>query len=445
METPTPGLERIKTKMRDSLTVRLLTIGFLMLLLLIPLAMVMDLIRERSNRSEEAIRTVSADWAGTQTLVGPVLTVPYREAYLVSVDGKEVQRIRTRYLQVLPDDLAYDGTLEPTLRSRGIYDVVVYQGPLKVKAQFNLADAIKQVPAGSILWNEAAINLHVSDLRGIANEFSFQTPAGTLEPIPGLYNCPNLPDGIHAPLGWTEPQQALELSFDLDLRGSASLQWVPLGKVTHASLQSPWPHPKFSGSFLPMDRTISEGGFQAQWKVLHLNRPIPQIITDPELSLLQYTFGTELLMPSTQYQMTERTAKYGVLVIGLTFLVLFFTQALRTLRIHPFQYILVGLALVLFYTLLLAFSEFMAFGWSYLLASTMVIGLLTGYLAAVVPNRKSLGLVLGLELLIYGFIYVIISLEDTALLVGSLGLFITLAAVMLASRKINWYQINGGD
>jgi inner membrane protein len=196
---------------------------------------------------------------------------------------------------------------------------------------------------------------------------------------------------------------------------------------------------------LPTDRTVDEGGFQAQWKVLHLNRPIPQIITDPELSLLQYTFGTELLMPSTQYQMTERTAKYGVLVIGLTFLVLFFTQALRTLRIHPFQYILVGLALVLFYTLLLAFSEFMAFGWSYLLASTMVIGLLTGYLAAVVPNRKSLGLVLGLELLIYGFIYVIISLEDTALLVGSLGLFITLAAVMLASRKINWYQINGGD
>lgn len=445
METPPTGLDKLRTKMRNSLTLRLLTIGFLMLLLLIPLAMVHDLINERSNRSEEAIRTVSADWGGPQTIAGPVLTLPYREAYLVSVDGKEVQRYRTKYLQVLPDQLNFQSALEPTLRSRGIFDVVVYQGPLKVKAQFMLADAIKQVPAGSILWNEAAINLHISDLRGIANEFTMNTPGGALEPIPGLYNCSNLPNGIHAPLGWTEPQQALEVAFDFDLRGSASLQFVPLGKVTQASMTSTWPHPKFAGDFLPTDRSVNNDGFTASWKVLHLNRPIPQVIADPEISLLQHAFGTELHMPSTQYKMTERTAKYGVLVIGLTFLVLFFIQALRTLSIHPFQYILVGLALVLFYTLLLAFSEFMAFGWSYLLAASMVITLLTAYLAAVVPNRTSLGLVLGLELLIYGFIYVIISLEDTALLVGALGLFITLAVVMLASRKINWYRLNAEE
>ena len=444
-DMPPTAMERIKTRVRTSLTVKLLTIGFLMLLLLIPLSMVESLIYERMNRSDEAIEEVSNDWGGRQLLSGPVLTVPMEEAYEVKTGKVTETHYRTRYLQLFPERSEIAGNLQPEKLNRGIYNVVVYKGDLQQSGHFDLARIKDRYPNRKIDWSQAVINLHLSDLRGIREELALQSGGKSLPFVPGLNHCPNLPSGVHAPLPLTGAEGQVPFSMNLSLRGSSEIEFTPLAKVTDVQLTSTWPHPKFSGAFLPEDRQVSANGFTARWKVLDLNRPLPQLIEDEDQSLNTSRFGAELLMPTTQYRMTERTAKYGAMVIGLTFLILFFTQVMQKLNVHPFQYILIGLALVLFYTLLLSFSEFISFHLAYVLASLMVIGLLTAYLHAIIKNGRATGILLGLEVIIFGFIFVVISLEDTALLVGSIGLFLALAAVMLASRKIDWYNLKGED
>lgn len=435
-------LERLNQKMRESLTIKLLTIGVLILLLLIPLEMVQNLIRERNYRNQNTVSEVSSEWSRGQQISGPILTIPYHSYEKTTVNNVEKLVVVTRFVQVMPENLSINGELLPKTLHRGIYDVVVYEGKLQAKGSFTLEDfhALHIAPE-DVLWGDAVVNLGISDLRGITNQIQLKM-AGTEQTFqPGLKNVSMKEAGVHAAIALLGDDTELNFSFNLDLKGSSFMNFVPLAKTTDVHLTSSWASPSFQGSFLPADRNL-ENGFNAHWKVLNLNRPIPPVVQSGSVNYNEHSFGVELYMPTTQYQKSERTAKYGALVIALVFLIIFFVQIMRRLSIHPFQYILIGLALVIFYTLLVSISEFTSFNTSYLISGGAVIVLVSVYLHGVIKNIKSSAIIFALQSFIYGFIYVIIQLEDTALLIGSIGLFLTLAIIMLASRKVDWYHLN---
>ena len=437
--------ERLNQKLKESLTVKLITIGILLLLLLIPLEMVQNLIRERNYRSQNTVSEVSNEWSASQVISGPIVTIPYNSYEKTVVNNVEKVVLVTRHLQMMPDAADYSGTILPKTLHRGIYDVVVYEGALKVKGNFSFKEINEQhILPENILWDEAVINMGVSDLRGITKQVTLSTNMGDFTFLPGLKNVSMSTTGVHASFPMTGEESKLDFSFDLNMKGSSRIEFVPLAKTTSVFLKSEWKSPSFIGSFLPNKRNI-ENGFDASWEVLNLNRPIPSLVRSDNVNFREHSFGVELFMPTTQYLKSERTAKYGALVIALVFLIIFFVQIMRKISIHPFQYILIGLALVIFYTLLVSISEFTSFNTAYLIAGGAVIVLVSVYLHGVIKNFTSTAIIFGLQTFIYGFIFVIIQLEDKALLIGSIGLFLTLAIIMLASRKIDWYHLNAGS
>ena len=237
-----------------------------------------------------------------------------------------------------------------------------------------------------------------------------------------------------------QPVQTYDFAFNLSLRGSQLLHFVPVGKQTDVTFSSPWRDPSFEGKFLPVNRDVNKHGFHARWKVQDLNRSFPQRWVDKQATLYDAAFGVNLLMPVDGYMKTHRAIKYAVLFVGLTFLLFFFLELKTNVMIHPLQYALVGFALTLFYLLLLSISEHLGYNAAYAIASFMTIGLIGFYADGVLKERKFSVLVTGTLIILYLFIFTVIQLQDYSLLMGSLGLFFTLAAVMYFSRTVNWYK-----
>ncbi len=233
--------------------------------------------------------------------------------------------------------------------------------------------------------------------------------------------------------------------MDIDLKGSQFLYFVPVGKTTNVNINSNWTNPSFGGEFLPDSREINNEGFQSYWNILHLNRNYPQSWSDNEHSVTYSAFGVNLLLPVDRYQKSMRVIKYAILFLAFTFLVFFFIEVMNKVFIHPIQYILVGIAIVVFYTLLLAISEHLAFNISYLISAILTLTLITAYVLAILKSKKITVLILGILGILYGFIFTIIQLQDYALLIGSIGIFVILAIVMYYSRKIDWYSIKLGE
>ena len=422
-------IEKANAWLKASISIRLLTIGVLILLLLIPVSIVQDLIKERHERQEEAIKEVSDKWGSAQTLLGLVLTVPYTTSSKVyNNDGEMIKWVESRaYAHFLPDQLNIE--------------VTVYRSRLKLSGVFsppNFEDW--KIPAEDILWSEAYVALGLSDLRGIQQEVVLHWENEIYDFKSGVESDEVIQKGISTripiPPSSNEPW---DFSLDLNINGSTSLSMVPLGKATHVELQSLWPSPSFDGAFLPDDRTIGQEGFHASWEVLNLNRSYPQSFKGPVQGIYESAFGVNLWVPADDYQQTMRAAKYASLFIALTFLLFFFVQLLNGLRIHPVQYVIVGLALCVFYTLLIALSEHLSFALSYLMSSVTIILMITLFAHSFSKKRKLTQVIGGILILLYAFIYLIIQIEDYALLVGSLGLLFVLAITMYLSRKIDWY------
>lgn len=458
--------ERLNSWVRHSVTIKLLSMGLLILLLLIPAFMIQDLIREREYRQQEAIREVSGTWSFAQTVAGPILMIPYN-VYHTTDNGQLIET--TQYAYFLPDRLAVDGDVLPETRYRGIYEVVVYSSQLKVTGQFPTPDFSDwSIRPEDILWQEATVLVGLSDLRGINETVELQWNDDTLAFNPGIEGQPQtgsaatqvydpmmemasanvLESGIsvRVPVTAQAPETGVyTFAFDLDLNGSQALRFVPLGRETNVQLASTWATPSFDGAFLPDERTVTDDGFSSDWRVLHLNRNYPQQWRGTSVALNESAFGVTLLVPVDQYQKSMRAAKYAILVIALTFLVFFFAEIRNRERVHPFQYILVGLALCLFYTLLLAASEQVAFNLAYVVAGLATIGLVTAYTRSIFASRTLSLLTGGVLLVLYGFVFVILQLQDFALLVGSIGLFVALALTMYLSRNIDWYRLSQND
>ena len=433
--------ERLNNSIRNSVTVKLVSMGLLILLLLIPAFMIQSLIQERELMRQQAIDEVSGKWGRAQTVAGPILMVPYDD-YRTSDDNRLIRT--TRYAYFLPETLEIEGGVQPETRYRGIYEVVVYNAALAFSGRFPQPDfSAFDIEPERVRWDEAAVVVGITDLRGINEAVELAWADVRRDFDPGTETRDVVEEGIsvRVPLA-SQGAEGYTFAFDLDLNGSEAVNFVPLGKETSVRLESAWSHPSFDGAFLPDERAV-DSGFTARWRVLHLNRNYPQQWRGSGTDVYPSAFGVELLLPVDQYRKSMRAAKYAVLIIALTFLVFFFAEIRNRRRVHPFQYILVGLALCLFYALLLSLSEQIGFNAAYALAALATLGLVSLYTRSIFETPR-LTLVAGLVLLVlYGFVFVLLQLQDYALLVGSIGLFVALALTMYLSRNIDWYAAGG--
>jgi len=449
-------IDRFNEWLRDSITVKLVSIGILVILLLIPSSWIQSIMIERQHRADDVMDEVSAKWSGAQTLAGPVLVIPYHKTEKVEGrPGEERTREYTDFAFFLPSSLKITGDLKPQVLHRGIFDVAVYESALSMEATFNSPDFnALGIPPASVMWNEARIAAGIADLRGIAETPSLKVGDKPLDVEPSNdigFNYPGSkvkPDsqsadqatGIQAPLNWKEASDfSGAVKIQLALKGSNSIRFLPLGKFTDVTLRGPWPDPSFEGEFLPTTRKISKEDFEATWKVLHFNRPFPQQWVEKGKVLDNYDVSTRLVIPADQYQKSIRTAKYGILLILLSFTALLLVEIIRKIRIHPFQYILIGVALIVYYSLLLSLSEHLGYNLAYLVAALATVILVTLYSKSFLKSTQLQGLFAGLISFFYIFVFVIIQAQDYSLLIGSVGLFVVIAAIMYFSRKINWY------
>lgn len=463
METPhTQPLnifDRFNNWIQESITVKLGSIGFLVLILLIPSAWIEDLIFERQQRSDEVINEVGEKWSKSQTLSGPVLVIPYIKQTIIDreKEGKEIREHLER-AYFLPEQLSIEGTVNPETLNRGIFDAVVYKSQLNFQSTFAFPDFESlKIQEDLVQWKDAYMILGITDLRGINEDPKFMVGTEQLATGPSnkmgisirkqneLYpQDQNLSTtGIKANLNWKSKEDFKgTVAIDIDVKGSQRLDFIPAGKNTTVKISGPWADPSFDGEFIPQSREVSETGFSATWKVLHFNRPFSQQWTEDNQNLSGAEFGVKLLVPVDQYQKSMRTSKYGVLIIVLTFISLFLVEVTQKIRIHPFQYILIGAALIIYYSLLLSISEQLGYDIAYLLASGATVLLITFYSISFLRKIRLAVLLSLLLVIFYAFIFVIIQLQDFSLLIGSIGLFLIIGILMFFSRKISWYKEN---
>ncbi len=419
-----------------SITIRIISVTILVLLLMIPNAMIREIINERQSTNEEVFQEIRQIWGQSQTVCGPIVAVPYR---VLSRDEKGTLMQTWYWAHFLPSTLNVNGTVQPEMRHRGIYEMAVYTTGLELKGTFSKPDpATLGIDPTDFNLAGAVICVGIPDMRGIKEKVMLTTPLQSSEFGPGLPTSDIISEGISTPIQFPTSGD-LTFSFNLQLNGSGDLNFVPLGKETTVNLTSSWPHPSFKGNFSPTNRTITKDGFTADWKVLDLNRNFPQAWVGERQGIYESAFGVDLLVPVGHYQQSMRSAKYAIMFIALTFLVFFFIETINRKRIHPIQYILVGLALSLFFVLLLSLSEHVGFNGAFLCAATGTTLLITIYSSGMLADKKLTALMAALLVVMYGFIYTILQLEDMALLVGSVGLFVVLAGVMFWSRKVDWY------
>jgi inner membrane protein len=413
-------------------------IGILTLVMLIPAAYITNLVEERAERQQEVIKEVSSKWAEAQTIVGPVLMVPYRE-YVTQQDGKILSYKRKAYF--LPEQLSINGKLLPETRHRSLYDVTLYRSDITLSGSFT-APAIEalQIAPENVLWQEARLLIGLNDARGLEDEVTLQWNDTSLTFDPGVPENETLKTGMQTAVTIAAGMPAT-FTLNLKLKGSEYLYFTPTGKSTQVTLQSPWKNPAFDGKYLPGNAAdISDNGFTAQWKILQASRPYPQYWANQGQELSASAFGVRLLQPTDGYVKTERSVKYALLFISLTFAVFFFIEILQKRQIHPLQYLLVGFALTIFYSLLLSFSEYIGFNAAYAIASSATITLIGLYVWSMFKKGKiAIGFTIAL-ISLYAYIFFLIQLQDYALLFGSIGLFTILALAMYSSRKIDWYR-----
>ncbi len=435
-----------KRRLRDSTAVKLLVTGMLILLLLIPLGMVGSLVREREQRGQQVAEEVAASWGYRQVLAGPVLTVPYR---WYTKDEKGKVTTWGSIAHVLPDTLKVDGRIFPERRRRGIFEAAVYRADLPVSGTFRHPSFAEwNVAPQHVVWDDAYLSVGVPDLRGIRSGVGITWGDRQLQFEPGGAEAGLWDSGLRVELPDLKSGRSGDVyafSFNLGINGSRQLQFLPFGKQTTVALHSTWSSPSFSGAFLPVDRRITGTGFDARWVVSWFGRSYPQQWRHdeadslaPKNSLDASAFGVDLLLPVDAYQKTERSVKYGMLFLLLTFLTFFLYEVFNPFSLHPVQYLLVGAALCLFYLLLLSISEHSPFGFAYLVAAAATVLLIGGYSVAILRGALRALLMTVVLGVLYGYLYVLLQLEDYALLLGSIGLFLILALVMYLTRRIDW-------
>lgn len=446
--------------------VKLIIVGGIGALLMVPLFMVYALLADRQHQARIAQNSVTAAWAGPQAVAGPLLVIPYtsRTEYTDTVDGKPMSVLReTRaHLYLSPSVQKLDTSLDPEIRVRGrIHRSVVYEAAIKGEARFALPRDLDRlgIKSEDLILDEALVQLPISDPRGLQTDARVSVGGEPLDLRPGL-GTPDAGTGVHAFWDWSKGAD-LTLDFAYGLRGSSAFTLVPRGEESDLAVRSRWPHPSFSGDFLPgeVEREGEDAGFDAKWSISNLALGQSLVSAQPlglpaidasasadevyRVSNVEGARGAviRLMEPVDLYKRFERSIKYGFLFIGFTFLAFLMFDIVAGARVASAEYLLTGAGLVLFFVMLLAFAEIIGFGLAYLVASGAIIGLLTTYSAAVLGGWRRAGFIAALLTGLYGVLYVLLNLEAWSLVIGSLLLFVALAAVMYATRSIDWSRV----
>jgi inner membrane protein len=424
------------TSSAHSVSLKAAILTAIALALLVPLALLSSLVAERVGQRDAAVTSVARGWGDRQWLAGPVIAIP------VTTEG---ERPRTCDWYVLPDrlDLVVELKVEPERRRLGVYEVPVYVARVHATGEFDLNREIMRLTRGEtalhVHLDQARVLLPVSDPRGLRT-LAASTPAlKDFEPSGGF----PLPV-LAAPLGSATEVSDSRQPFDLtyEVAGTQSLGFLPLARSVHVAAHGNWSDPGFTDGFLPLERRIDAHGFSATWQVLNLNRSYGDRWfqgSTPAATVLASGFGVKLVQPVDIYQRCTRAVKYGGLFIALSFLTLFLVETLLRRPLHPIQYGLMGLALSVFYLLLLALAEQLGFLAAYVIATAALCTLMGVYLASTFASARAGAVAAAVFAATYALLYLLVTSESYALLAGSLALFALLATVMLLTRKINWY------
>ncbi len=422
---------------------RLIVLILLTLLMFIPLLMVSFVIADRASYQSQASYEISQSWGGQVLVTGPVMIIPVQETWFTEAKDKAGNLIRTPHaairkpLILLPEMLKTDVKLDSQMRSRGIFEVPVFDAAMALDLAFDYSTALSQLTQNeAALWGQATLAIFLPETRSFkgvallkAGDKSFDLEPGT--PLPAW-------PGIQAALG--DPRNLGSLRLDLTLGGAQQFRFAPAARQTQVSMTSNWPDPSFAGSFLPIDRSITDQGFKATWDIPHLSRDVPQAMRDVErlTSLQQASFGVDLFDPVNLYTMASRAAKHGILFISLTFLTVFLMEGAAKKPTHPAQFLLIGLAQIVFFLLLLSLAEQFGFARAYGGAATATIALLSYYgFASLQLGRRAWALTATL-IVLYCTLYMILQSSDYALLAGSILAFLAVAVTMVMTRDERW-------
>lgn len=423
----------------NSYSVKMIIVTGLAIILMIPAFLIQDIIAERMRNSEQVKTELYAQWGGKQVVAGPVLNIPYT----IQETGENNQGVieRTGIAHFLPETLKVEGDLKPEIRYRSVYNVVVYEGQLKIKGSFVQPDVNQlSISNARYNWEAAYFTMGISDMRGIKNMPELVINGQKCAVQPGVGDTDLFQSGITVKPAGVDLNQPFNFEIDVVLNGSEDLSVEALGKTSQVQLQGNWGNPSFTGEFLPEKREVDNKKFVGQWSVTHLNRNFPQQWIGQKHNTHQATLGVELQVPVDHYQKAMRSVKYAILFIALNFIVFLFIEIRNKTRIHPFQYALVAFALLIFYVLLTSISEQIGFNPAFLISALAVTALISWYAHSIMGNMRSTIWVILLQSGLYAFLFIILQLQDYALLVGSIGLFIILAIIMRASQQIKWYS-----
>ncbi|NJR68692.1 MAG: cell envelope integrity protein CreD [Synechococcales cyanobacterium CRU_2_2] len=437
--------------LKSSQFFRALLIVVIILLLQIPTVMIQGIVRERQSLRAEAISDITIKRGAQQTVVGPRLLVPYFKRTTVGSGEKQTIKTETQYGSFLPSELTIDGDLSTELLYRGIFEVPVYRGELAIAGSFKKPDLSPWgVDPKDIQWNNAELVIEIADAHAIQNQakLGWNTQQVPFQPGLGKYGGNLNPGnaGIFASLKNQMSADTFQFNIPLTLNGSERLTFAPMGEMTTVKLKADWPSPSFQGLWLPSDRTITDSNFTALWKIPSLGRNFPQFWNSDKpvtSDVIQGSvFGVDLISPVDNYRMTERSLKYNLLFLLLTFVTFWLFEASTRLSVHPLQYLMVGAAMTMFYLLQLALSEHIGFDAAYGVASGAVVLLITAYSVAVLQAKGRGGIIGVMEAVLYGYLYFVLANESYSLLIGSLGLFVFLAIAMYFTRNMDWFVGN---
>jgi len=436
------------TSIMQSTTARVFMVGLLTLVLLLPLEYVKALIRDRKDLQEGVANEMSQKWGGSVYFYGPVLKVPYQIVTETEITNKVTKQVTTQrsaitdYAYFFPEELKVNTYAKTENKYRNNYESAVFNARMNFSGHYTKPNFSSQdIKPENIDWTKASILINTNRLMSIkgAVNINFNGKAYAFEPVANENENDTLETLQTSPINLQDLANG-DMPFKLDVvyDGTRQIGIVPIGKITEAKVASNWTTPSFDGNFLPEKKHVDESGFTANWKISHLNRGFVQQYFTALPPLSKYTFDVKFLIPVDEYQQNDRASKYGFLVIGLTFLIFFLIQTISKINIHIFQYGMIGLALIMFYTLLISITEHSSFKLAYIIAGVSVVIMIGTYSVSILKNKRFPLFIAASLTALYTFIYIIIQLESYALLAGSIGLFLILGAVMYVSRTIDW-------
>jgi inner membrane protein len=416
-------------------------IFILCMILLIPQTLITNLVQDRRNHQAEVHQQLATQISQAQKVQGPIIIIPYTTTILEDQNGSKKSRVIREYLHIMPEQLRINASAPVDESHRiGIYKLPVYESEITASGNFtNMPWQQAGIPAEQIEWSKAQLVISLSDFKGLKAQPNITWNGVTYKTIMGSHESENVEQALHLPIQ-LNPEMATAIhnfSFKLQLRGTQSLSFVPIANDNKFTLTSNWKMPFAIGNHtVTLNKDFEVKGTVASWNILGINKSFPQILKGSSVAFKTEMVGINFSHGVDTYDKNMRSVKYAILIIVLTFVISFFIEQLQNKNVHALQYALIGVALLVFYTLLLSISEYIGFNGAYALSAIAVTGLIGWYSAGIYDSRKLGLLTASFLMFLYGFLFVLITISDGSLLLGSIGLFLIIALAMYGSRRI---------